>query len=105
MAKARTPDVVDAEACCPPTEAPKTDRSGWLMALPVIGVFFCCGGPLIGAWLASAGVLAVLGSWWAGGGHWLVVGGAVVVVGGGSWWWWARARRTRSYRATRRVAR
>ena len=63
-----------SDACCPPTAESRRERSGWLMAIPVIGVLFCCGGPVIGAWLASAGLLAVVGSWWAGAGHWLIVG-------------------------------
>lgn len=74
-----------AEACCTSESGGTKERSGWLMAIPVMGVLFCCGGPLIGTWLASVGLLAVMGSWWAGAGHWVAMGLAVAVVGGLSW--------------------
>ncbi|MCY0899619.1 MAG: hypothetical protein OWU33_11920 [Firmicutes bacterium] len=74
-------------------DATRSDRSGWLMAIPLIGVFFCCGVPAIGALLASAGILAVLGSWWAGAGHWIVIGVAVAAAAGfAGWIWWRRRR-------------
>ncbi len=72
-------ETTAADACCPPTSEARRDRRGWLMALPVIGVLFCCGGPVMGAWLASAGLVAVVGSWWAGAGGWVGLGLAVVV--------------------------
>ncbi len=75
-------ETTSGDTCCPPTLEARRDRGGWLMALPVIGVLLCCGGPVIGAWLVSAGLLAVVGSWWAGAGRWVVLGLAVVVVGG-----------------------
>jgi hypothetical protein len=72
-------------------DATGSDRSGWLMAIPLLGVFFCCGVPAIGTLLASAGILAVLDSWWAGAGHWVVVGVAVAAaIGVASWLWWRR---------------
>ncbi len=71
-----------AEACRAPESTATKDRSGWLMAIPVIGVLLCCGGPVIGAWLVSAGLLAIAGSWWAGAGHWVVLALTVVVIGG-----------------------
>lgn len=102
MAKTTRNETQSAETCCPPTPEDTKGRSGWLMAIPVIGVFLCCGGPVIGAWLASAGLLAVIGSWWSGVGHWLILGIAVVVSGGGSWWW-SRNRRLRSRETTGRA--
>ena len=84
-----------ADACCPPTAEARRERSGRLMAIPVVGVLLCCGGPVIGAWLASAGLLAVVGSWWAGAGHWFIVGIAVVVVVGGIGVWVMRRRAAR----------
>lgn len=87
-------ETTPAESCCPPASEARRERSGWLMAIPVIGVLFCCGGPLIGAWLASAGLLAVVGSWWAGAGRWVALGLAAVVVGG-IMAWVARRRAAR----------
>jgi hypothetical protein len=96
MAKTASHDARTAEACCPAPAADKKDRSGWLMALPVVGMLLCCGGPVLGAWLASAGLLAVIGSWWAGDGHWFVLALAAVLVGVATWRWtrtrWGRPR-------------
>lgn len=72
--------------CCAPAPGRTKERTGWLMAIPLIGVVFCCGGPLIGAWLASAGLLTIVGSWWAGSGRWVVLGVAVGVFVGLSGW-------------------
>lgn len=94
ISKDQEPSV---ETCCPPESPGQKERSGWLMAIPVIGVLFCCGGPVIGAWLASAGLLAVLGSWWAGAGHWVLLVLAVVLIGG-MMAWGMRRRATRRFR-------
>ncbi len=75
-------ETTSGESCGSPTSEARRERSGWLMAIPVIGVLFCCGGPVIGAWLASAGLMAVVGSWWAGASHGVLVVLAVIVVGG-----------------------
>lgn len=88
-------EMTPGESCGSPASEARRERSGWLMAIPVIGVLFCCGGPLIGAWLVSAGLLAVVGSWWAGVGGWVSLGLAVVVVGG-ILAWVARRRAARS---------
>lgn len=90
MAKTRDGDLTAIEACCAPDKAANTDRSGWLVALPIIGVLFCCGGPVIGTWIASAGLLAVLGHWWGAAGHWVMIALAVAAAGTA---WWARTRR------------
>lgn len=91
MVKTPKVDLRSADGCCPPESTANKDRGGWLVALPIIGVLFCCGGPVIGGWLAAAGLLAVLGSWWAGAGHWIVIALAVAVAAGVGWW--LRARR------------
>lgn len=88
-------EMTSGESCSPPAASDaRRDRRGWLMAIPVIGVLVCCGGPLVGAWLVSAGLLAVVGSWWVGVGHWIVLGLALVGVGG-TMAWVARHRTAR----------
>ncbi len=63
-----------------PRSKKSAEGSGWWMAIPVVGMLFCCGGPVLVAWLASAGVIAALGTWWAGSGHWWLMSGAIVGV-------------------------
>lgn len=75
------PRRMSENAACEGECPQASGRSRWWMVLPLIGVGLCCGGPVLGAWLVSAGILAGLGTWWAGTAPW-IVGGAAVVSGG-----------------------
>lgn len=99
LSKERTRRAPGPAGGAPQAERP--DRSGWLLAIPAMGVAVFCCGPLVAAWVTSAGLVAVVGSVWAGASHWAVLGVAVVPAGGLLWWLTQR----RSGMAARRTPR
>ena len=79
-----------------PTQRRAREGSGWWMAIPLVGLLLCCGGPLIAGWMVSAGVVVAFGAWWTGTGHWVLGGMAAILLMGGGAFVWVRRQRARS---------
>lgn len=76
-----------------PTSGREAARSaGWAL-LSLLGVFACCGGPVLASWIAASGIAAALGAWWAHGGIWWAAAIGLAGLGGSSLWVMRRRQR------------
>lgn len=79
-----------------PTRRRAGEARGWWMAIPLVGLLLCCGGPLIAGWIVSTGVVVAFGAWWTGIGHWILGGMVAMLLMGGGALAWLRRQRARS---------